>query len=658
MEAIFTYFLKVNGLLITFFLAYYFLLRKETFFNKNRWFLLLGLFASVILPLITFTKIVWVEPSPVIYETVSTDFVPYIIENKVIEEPIDWNSILFYVYLGISVVFMVKILIEILSFFRIIKFGKRTKTKEAILIDNESNENPFSFFNHIVFNRRMFTEEELQHIISHEKIHVKEKHSIDVLISKIFCALFWINPIMWFYQKEILQNLEYIADAKASVITQDKINYQKTLLKVVTNQHQLSITNQFYQSLIKKRIVMLNTNQSNQRKSWKYALILPVLSAFMLLFQVETVAQVKENPINSEKKVTEAVAIAVGFVTDKNASDAEMKLDTEELKKQGIDYKFSKIKRNKKGEIIAIKIEFNDNKGNKGVKEIKGDEPIEPIYFSTESNSIGFTEAPDLSDYIVDEKLSKQFGTEVKVKMATVNEAKKNKKNELNQLYIINGKEYLQSEVPKGTTVSVDGSITVLSKEEGIKKYGQKAKDGVLIFNGKSFFVNEEENQVLKNIKLTFEKDKEYIISSKKYTYNDLKDKNWWLYTGTPHKIEEKNNIVTIIGDVVELDEDKNSYTTTNNNKIIKPDLQDYKMYLLENGSKLFIHSNNVIKIPKYPTYSLKNIKIEIDGTEVSNTYESFKKYDSNSFKEIKVIEDQLSTDENLIIQKIIIKTK
>ena len=655
MEAIFTYFLKVNGLLLTFFLAYYFLLRKETFFNKNRWFLLLGLFASVILPLITFTKIVWVEPSPVIYETVSTDFVPYIIENKVIEEPIDWNSILFNVYLGISVVFMVKILIEILSFFRIIKFGKRTKTKEAILIDNESNENPFSFFNHIVFNRRMFTEEELQHIISHEKIHVKEKHSIDVLISKIFCALFWINPIMWFYQKEILQNLEYIADAKASVITQDKINYQKTLLKVVTNQHQLSITNQFYQSLIKKRIVMLNTNQSNQRKSWKYALILPVLSAFMLLFQVETVAQVKENPINSEKKVTEAVAIAVGFVTDKNASDAEMKLDTEELKKQGIDYKFSKIKRNKKGEIIAIKIEFNDNKGNKGVKEIKGNEPIEPIYFSTESNSIGFTEAPDLSDYIVDEKLSKQFGTEVKVKMATVNEAKKNKKNELNQLYIINGKEYLQSEVPKGTTVSVDGSITVLSKEEGIKKYGQKAKDGVLIFNGKSFFVNEEENQVLKNIKLTFEKDKEYIISSKKYTYNDLKDKNWWLYTGTPHKIEEKNNIVTITGDVVIDAENSNTQEVI---YVIEPEKIENKKFVLENGSKLFIHSNNVIKIPKYPTYSLKNIKIEIDGTEVSNTYESFKKYDSNSFKEIKVIEDQLSTDENLIIQKIIIKTK
>jgi hypothetical protein len=514
MEAIFIFFLKVNGFLTAFFLAYYFLLRKETFFNKNRWFLLLGLFASVLLPLITFTKTIWVEPSPVIYETFSNDFVPYIIENKVIEEPIDWNSILFYVYLGISVVFIVKILIEILSFFRIIKFGKRTKTSEAILIDNESNENPFSFFNHIVFNSKMFSEDELQHIISHEKIHVKEKHSIDVLVSKLFCALFWVNPIMWFYQKEMLQNLEYIADAKASVIAHDKINYQKTLLKVVTNQHQLSITNQFYQSLIKKRIVMLNTNPSNQRKSWKYALILPVLGAFMLLFQVETVAQEKTVAVNSDNAAYAVEVVAVGFVTNKNATDAEMKLDTEELKKQGIDYKFSKIKRNKKGEIIAIKIEFNDNNGNNGAKVINGKDPIEPIYFSTENGKIGFTNEPDLSGFVVDEKLSKKYDTEIKVKRTTVNgientgiswdDAKKisesEKSKNKNRLYIINGKEYLQSEIPKGTTVSVDGAISELSNEEGIKKYGQKAKDGVLIMEGKATFKKEVNTMPFKKI--------------------------------------------------------------------------------------------------------------------------------------------------------------
>lgn len=386
MEAFFIYFLKVNVLLVTFFLAYYFLLRKETFFNKNRWFLLLGLFASVLLPLITFTKIIWVEPSPVVYETFSNDIVPYIIENKVIEEPIDWNSILFYVYLGISVVFIVKMLIEILSFFRIIKFGKRTKTKEALLIDNESNENPFSFFNHIVFNSQMFSEDELQHIISHENIHVKEKHSIDVLVSKVFCAIIWVNPIMWLYQKEMLQNLEYIADTKASVITQDKINYQKTLLKVVTNQHQLSITNQFYQSLIKKRIVMLNTNQSNQRKSWKYALILPVLSAFMLLFQVETVAQVKEK---TAKRTSLVVSTSFSSTVTKNTTDVELK----ELEKTFSDKKrkliISDVKRNKKGEINEIKLLFDTGKTYHRVLHRKSNEFINDIQIFVKADDSG-----------------------------------------------------------------------------------------------------------------------------------------------------------------------------------------------------------------------------------------------------------------------------
>lgn len=154
---------------------------------------------------------------------------------------------------------------------------------------------------------------------------------------------------------------------------------------------------------------MLNTNQSSKKNVWKYAVVFPLLVAFMLFFQVETVAQVKESLQKTE-------AVAVGFVTSKNATDAEMKLDSEELKKQGIDYTFSKVKRNKKGEIITIKIEFNDNKGNKGIKEVKGDEPIEPIFFSTENNNIGFTNAPDLNGFIVNERISKEMGTEVKVK--------------------------------------------------------------------------------------------------------------------------------------------------------------------------------------------------------------------------------------------------
>ena len=416
MENVLIYFLKVNGLIILFYLMYVVFLRKETFFVSNRWYFLTGLVLSLILPLVTFTKTIWIEPAPIseVYEesiplTYSQVEIP-------VQETIDWSLILMSAYIVISILIILKIGMELVSFFKRIQKQNKQKESDYTLVNSNSAENPFSFFSYIVINRDMFTEEELQHILMHESIHVKQKHSFDVLIGKVFCAIFWVNPIIWFYRKAMLQNLEFIADNETFQQIENKYLYQKTLLKVVTHQHDLSITNQFYQSLIKKRIVMLHTNQSHKKNVWKYATILPLLVGFMLLFQIETVAQVKENPQKAHAVKVEAI----GFSWDKNATDEELKSDAEQLKSQGIDYKFSKIKRNKNGEIIAIKIEFNDGKGNKGVKEIKGDEPIEPIYFSAEEGKIGFTAEPDYSDYVVDEKLSKQFGTEIKVKMVKV----------------------------------------------------------------------------------------------------------------------------------------------------------------------------------------------------------------------------------------------
>ena len=416
MENLLIYFLKVNGLIILFYLMYVLFLQKETFFTSNRWYFLSGFILALVLPLITFTKTIWIEPTPLTEVYEKNIPITYSQVEIPVQETIDWSLILMSAYIVISILIILKIGMELVSFFKRIQKQNKQKESDYTLVNSNSAENPFSFFSYIVINRDMFTEEELQHILMHESIHVKQKHSFDVLIGKVFCAIFWVNPIIWFYRKAMLQNLEFIADNETFQQIENKYLYQKTLLKVVTHQHDLSITNQFYQSLIKKRIVMLHTNQSHKKNVWKYATILPLLVGFMLLFQIETVAQVKENPQKAHAVKVEAI----GFSWDKNATDAEMKSDAEQLKSQGIDYKFSKIKRNKNGEIIAIKIEFNDGKGNKGVKEIKGDEPIEPIYFSAEEGKIGFTAEPDYSDYVVDEKLSKQFGTEIKVKMVKV----------------------------------------------------------------------------------------------------------------------------------------------------------------------------------------------------------------------------------------------
>ena len=131
-----------------------------------------------------------------------------------------------YVYFAVSCILLLKIGAEIASFYKIIRLGFKEKGKKSILVNHPKAENPFSFFNYIVVNRNHFNDEELHHIITHENIHVTENHSVDVLISKLFCALFWINPMVWFYRKQMLQNLEFIADNKAITLAKNKINYQ------------------------------------------------------------------------------------------------------------------------------------------------------------------------------------------------------------------------------------------------------------------------------------------------------------------------------------------------------------------------------------------------------------------------------------------------
>ncbi|VXB03319.1 conserved membrane hypothetical protein [Flavobacterium sp. 9AF] len=391
MENLMLYILKVNGLLVVFYLIYHFQLKKETFFQINRSFLLLGIITSFVLPLISFTTIIWKDPEPLTsgyaYQTLPLNS----FENKVEVAPFNWNLLFFLCYFLVSFFFLSKLLIEFISFFRIIKKGNKSKSEKIILVETNECQNPFSFFNYLVVNKGHFTTEELELILIHEKIHIEQKHSIDVLISKLLCLLFWANPIVWFYRKAILENLEFIADHQTSARSNKTYEYQKTLLKAVICANQLSITNQFYQSLIKKRIVMLNTNPSHKKQLWKYCLVLPLLIGFIFFFQIQTIAQVKENQNNNQQQ-QERVELRI----DKNSTDEEIKKETKYLEeKYHLTVKVSKIKRNKEEEIVSLKMDYNDGKGNSGSTQISGDEPIKPYVFFINNNNgkrnMGFT---------------------------------------------------------------------------------------------------------------------------------------------------------------------------------------------------------------------------------------------------------------------------
>lgn len=390
METLFINLLKSSALIAAFYLAYHFLVRKETFFNSNRWFLLTGLFTALLLPWFNITKVVYVEKP----KMALADLVAYSSQNTMATprvatpEPFDWMSLVWFGYLAIALFLLARIAINFTSLFRMLYNQQKTKKEDFTLVDLNQNIAPFSFFNYIVYNSSLYTPEELQSILLHEKVHSREKHSFDVMVAKLFCIIFWFNPFVWLYKKAIIQNLEYIADHKAVQQLENPKVYQMALLKAISNQNCLSITNNFYQSLIKKRIVMLNTNQSQQRNAWKYSIILPVLIGFVMLFQIKTIAQEKTgNTLLSQTNPKEEVRLVI----DKNTSDADLKREAQRLKeKHGVTLKYSKIKRNENGEITGIKVEFKDKKGNKGVSQVAGNEPIAPIHFYKNEEAIGF----------------------------------------------------------------------------------------------------------------------------------------------------------------------------------------------------------------------------------------------------------------------------
>jgi beta-lactamase regulating signal transducer with metallopeptidase domain len=466
MENFLLYFAKVNGLIILFYLLYLVLLRKETFYVSNRWYLLMGLVTAIILPLITFTKTVWVNPEPI---SKFIEVVPITNEKTirtVSEAPIDLSLILSAAYGLITIVILLKVGFEIASFFfKIFKLNKEKEVNYTLIYAN-STENPFSFFKYIVINPTLFSKEEFVHILTHERIHAKQWHSLDVLFSKVFCALFWINPISWLYRKAMLQNLEFIADNQSLEEIDSKYEYQKTLLKVVVHQQIVGITNPFYQSLIKKRIIMLHKNQSHKRNAWKYATILPALVGFMLLFQIETIAQVKENSKVAAYTVEE---VTYSSILTKNTTDKELREMEKKFSDEKYKLKISKVKRNKEGEIIGIKLSFDFGKTYNRILERKSTEPIDNIKIFINSdkdddNACGFEEIKNTVGMYWNN--AKSLNT-VEIKKSATDET----------IYIINGKEYTKEEM-KDKIVELDGAIEMNEDEKSGKK--------VMVFKGKS----------------------------------------------------------------------------------------------------------------------------------------------------------------------------
>jgi len=192
---------------------------------------------------------------------------------------------LIIIVIGAGMVFMIlRLLVQYYSLFKM-----RSK---AVLLYNDNVKLyhidkpivPFSFGRSIYINQGQHNEEELKEIIRHEFIHVKQRHSADIIWSELLCIINWYNPFAWLLRKAVRQNLEFIADEQVLQTGLDRKQYQYLLLKVI-GVHSFSIATNFNFSSLKKRIAMMNKTKTAKVHLIRFLFMLPLLLVILLAFR-------------------------------------------------------------------------------------------------------------------------------------------------------------------------------------------------------------------------------------------------------------------------------------------------------------------------------------------------------------------------------------
>src|SRR5690554_6353115 len=264
---------------LLFLVVYDLFLKKETFFNLNRIYLLLTPILSVVLP---FVSIGFIQ------QNIPQEFyaqMPAVILGETASKT-GSTSLLWFMSLKNlwTIGMIVSTLIFCYKIFKIIKLKRSGTTKYVDgnrLTMLPKTDTAFSFFNTIYLGENI-SEENKENIIAHEKTHVQQKHSLDLLYFELLRIVFWFNPLVYIFQNRISTLHEYIVDAEISRRTSKK-DYYQNLLSEVFQTEKISFVNTFYKkSLIKNRITMLEKSKSSKNRMMKYFLMLPLLGGMLI----------------------------------------------------------------------------------------------------------------------------------------------------------------------------------------------------------------------------------------------------------------------------------------------------------------------------------------------------------------------------------------
>ena len=302
------YLIEANIALSLFFILYRLLLKSDTFLQLRRFYFLSVILFSLLYPLMT-------VPLPhsisafFTQESVEAVSAVYIgepvmeiitVEESVPTREINMIRIGVVIYFSITLLFIVRFLIQLISILRV-----RLKSKPAEIFGTEvyrlkDDITPFSFFNLIFIHTDKHSDAELTQILLHEQTHVRQLHSVDILLIESLTLLFWWNPFVWLMKREMAMNLEYLADQGVLMCGVNSREYQYHLLRLTYQETAVPIVNNFNVSQLKQRIMMMNQSKSPAYKVGRYLLVLPLVVLFLT---ANSIYAAQREPADDETKM-------------------------------------------------------------------------------------------------------------------------------------------------------------------------------------------------------------------------------------------------------------------------------------------------------------------------------------------------------------------
>lgn len=306
------YLIQSSACLAALYLVYWLFLRRETFFSVNRFFLVTAALLSMVIPLVRFSLY---DLGPVRSVVIYLD--PVIITpEKIGQVTSGYGNLVqtaWIIYITGVVIFMARFLFQIGQLIYIAKRHEVSRGDGINLVLVDQSCSPFSFFHYVFVNRRQDQDDEISTIIRHERIHVLQWHSADMIIMELLIIVQWFNPFAWFIGRSIKTVHEFLADEGVLKNGFNATDYQELLLTRASGIQVNNLTNNFNVSLLKKRIIMMTKTRSTVWARWKIMLALPAFMAVLFLFSTSSFSrimaqQVSQNSGNEQVKVTLAKA--------------------------------------------------------------------------------------------------------------------------------------------------------------------------------------------------------------------------------------------------------------------------------------------------------------------------------------------------------------